>query len=66
MIILFKKFDKSTSLAFFDIFRIKKCHEVILLQRATGCYYEVHQVLQSLIDHGTIIRTGITCKKIPL
>ena len=33
---------------FFDIFRIKKCGEVILLQSVTDCYYKIRQVLQSV------------------
>ena len=31
----------------FDIFRIKKCVKVILLQSVADCYYKVRQVLQS-------------------
>ena len=34
----------------FDIFRIKKCSKVILLQSVTDYYYKVHQVLQSVTD----------------
>ena len=33
----------------FDIYRIKKCSKVILLQSVTD-YYKVHQVLQSVTD----------------
>ena len=33
-----------------DIFRIKKCSKVILLQSVTDYYYKVHQVLQSVTD----------------
>ena len=34
----------------FDIFRIKKCSKVILLQSVTDYYYKVHQILQSVTD----------------
>ena len=33
---------------FFDIIRITKCGKVILLQRVTGCYYKLGQVLQNV------------------
>ena len=35
---------------FFDIFRITKCHKVVLLQSVTDCYYKVREVLQSVTD----------------
>ena len=34
----------------FDIFRIKKCSKVILLQSVTDYYYKVHQILQRVTD----------------
>ena len=34
----------------FDIFRIAKSNNVVLLQNVTVCYYKVRQVLQSVTD----------------
>ena len=35
---------------FFEIFRIRKCGKVILLQSVTDCCYKVRQVLQNVTD----------------
>ena len=45
---------------FFDIFRITKCHKVILLQSVTDCYYKVREVLQSVTDRYYKVPPGIT------
>ena len=41
---------KSSFVGFFDIFHITKFVKVILLRSVTGCYYKVHQILQSVIN----------------
>ena len=41
---------QSNFAGFFDIFRIKKCGKVILLQSVTDCYCKVRQVLQSVTN----------------
>ena len=35
---------------FFDVFRITKCGNVILLQSVTDYHYKVRQILQSVTD----------------
>ena len=48
MIIVLQSVKIQFCRGFFDIFRITKYGQVILLQSVTDCYYKVRQVLQSV------------------